>query len=975
MLSFDHNQHVTMKYLTHQRKKSAQINVISALASLSLTTAVSVMLAGSAPSAQAGNVLTNPGFDLPSPGGSLNGWTLNSPQSWAIQVGSSQGSLYRSPANSLWEQGVYTGAPLVIYAYQTVACAAGSTFTANAYFSAHSSWGATGDHSEGGDANGGGLFQADGAGNEDGWIEVAFLDKNNLILADYRSVILDPTYVANLVSSGDVTTLANGDAYINWLNLPVTNQYDPTKIVANADPDSYTAAITNTLASGQLMTAPPNTVNVQYRIALFQAQYEGGAPYYDDCALNLVGGPAPSVIGNLSPNGSQFFNTSSNGFSFTVTSASSGGATLPTNPTSGVKVVVNGTDESSKLQFGGTPTALTVMLPTLTSNTVYNISVTVSNTAGLLSSSSVSFDTFNANAFVVYSEDYDFNGGQFIQNPIPTNGVSANSYWGTAGTTLVDQYDPASITDGGSTLQPTYPNRTDGDVAFQVASDIQMPIYAAQNNSAIYNVALSYNNAGNWCNYTRNPYPQGAYIAYARMSGGNGKGVEYLNILTSGYGTTPQTTNNLGQFVIANGTSWGTYFWVPLTDASGNIKIINIPAGRQTLQLLSGNNCNVADFLFLPAGSAALPPVIANLSPAVDSSTVFMGGTSNLTFTASSPQTTIATSNIVVTLNGTTVPTTITGTSSSWNVSLPLPQNKLETLGISVTDANGLTKTVSYSFDTFSQSNYMFEAEDYDFNGGQFIDNPTPTAPNNTESDSYYYQTGITNIDYIPTFDGGVTYIYRPNDFAGTELTTDFLRAKFVANGSSDYDVGWWNKGEWYNYTRTYPAGTYNVYGRLAGGSAFSGVTLSLVTAGQGTTNQTTKLLGGFSDPNASGWQTWHWIPMEDTNGNIVTITLPGTVQTLQVSGGSGQNANFFMLVPNTTIAPIQLAATAIQGKLVIQIPTQVNHSYTVLYNNTLSGGTWLPLGSSIPGTGATVTVSNSIPAAAGQQFYKVLAQ
>ena len=70
--------------------------------------------------------------------------------------------------------------------------------------------------------------------------------------------------------------------------------------------------------------------------------------------------------------------------------------------------------------------------------------------------------------------------------------------------------------------------------------------------SGVYNVTIAYNNAGNWFNYTRNPYPTGGYYQiYARMSYGNGPngGSETLQLLTSGAGTTNFATTNLGYFV------------------------------------------------------------------------------------------------------------------------------------------------------------------------------------------------------------------------------------------------------------------------------------------------------------------------------------------------------------------------------------------------------------------------------------------
>lgn len=959
-------------------------NSVGTLTGISKIMGIIVISASLASSTRAGNVLENPGFEM---GSGLVDWTAADQVSWPIGPASGQGKLYHNGNNALWMQGEYGNpSPDLIYEYQTIACAPGSTFTADAFFSQYVNHDNT--VSEGGDNGTSGLFTSDSSGEEDGWVEVAFLNSANQIIADYKSVIITPSYEeTNLIANGD-TTQIGAETILTWMDCLVTNQYDVSQIPAGTvDPATYATAITNTLGAGQYMVAPPGTVNVQFRLAIFQNQYESGATYWDDATLNLVGGPAPSVVSNLSPDGSHFFNNIANGFTFTVTSASSGGAPLPSNPTNAIHVVVNGTDQSSHLLFSGNLDDWNVTLPTpyVTTNMNYNITVTVTNSVGLATVDNVTFDTFNTNAFVVYSEDYDFNGGMFIQNPVPTNAVAANSYWGTAGTAGTDQNAPGSVyAGGGSTLQPNYPNRTDGNVAFQVATDLQMPLYAAQNNPAIYNVNLSYNNGGNWENYTRNPYPQGASVVFARISGGAGYGVEYLNLVTSGAGSPSQTTTQLGQFVLANGTDWGSYKWIPLTDSLGNLAVINIPSGQQTLQLLSGGGENVIDFLIVPAGSVALPPVIGSLVPPLSTQTMFLGGYTNLSFTASSQQSTIPASNIVVTLNGAAVSTTLSGNNTNWAVSAALPQNQLVTLGISITDANGLNKTVSYSFDTFYQTNFMFEAEDYDFAGGQFIDDPVPTAPYGTAVDSYYlYPEGdssnvsVTNVDYTDfQQNAGETYLYRPLDWVGTEVTADFLRQKFVNNGqtNNDYDVGWWNGGTWLNYTRTYPTGNFNVWGRLAGGGPYSGLTLSLVTSGQGTSNQTTQVLGSMSDPNANGWQNWHWIPLVDTNGNKVVVSLNG-VETLQATSPGGLNANYYMLTPAAAVAPLQpKLSAALTGKsIVIGIPTQIGFTYTVLYKNHLTDSTWTPLGGGMAGTGSTVWTTNSM--SQSQQYFKVQVQ
>ena len=57
------------------------------------------------------------------------------------------------------------------------------------------------------------------------------------------------------------------------------------------------------------------------------------------------------------------------------------------------------------------------------------------------------------------------------------------------------------------------------------------------------------------------------------------------------------------------------------------------------------------------------------------------------------------------------------------------PRQGSYTITITATDAAGNSHSYTETFDNFSQNNFTIEAEDFDFNGGQFIDNPVPTGP------------------------------------------------------------------------------------------------------------------------------------------------------------------------------------------------------------------------------------------------------
>jgi hypothetical protein len=967
-----------------------------------------VILTMLALSVKAGNILINSKFAT-QPIFAPGSWSQHATETWSMNSasaadGSSVKLIYPGDVNGLWMQGLYQNggaASVSSYAAQDFSTTPGSTYSADAFYSAYVYF----NGGLGGLSGNSGLFQADvppspnDPGEEDGWVEVLFYNSANVVLADYKSTIINAAYEGwasgtNYTPGTATETLVTnslGNIYLGWQDFAVTNQYDVSTIQPDTDP-AIVGSVTNTLGAGQVITAPAGAVTVEFRISMYQYLYEGGAPFWANATLNQLSGASPSVIGNVSPDGSKFFNGTNTAFKFTVTSASTGGAGLPSNPTSGIGVVVNGVSESANLQFSGASTNLSVTLPGLVSNSLYTVSVSVTNSGGLTSFESYSFDTFPSNTFVVFAEDYDYTNGQFIENPIPTAAPAPNSYYGTGGTlgTDLNTYLGTGTLPGNGASQTI---RSDGYSAIQTAEDIQFPIYAAQNNPSVFNVQIAYNNDGNWFNYSR-VYPTGNYLVYLRYNNDAAGNVESVSQVTGGVGTSSQTTNALGEFIGAN-TGAG-YAWTPLTDPYGNKIIVNLAAGQtNTLQLLSGNGglngdiVNFVAFAFVPAGTS-FPPVIGNLnpnnvSPPVNKN-IFLSVT-DITYSVSSTFSTVATSHIQTWINGVNESSTATytGSSTNWSVSVPCPQNELISLFVQAVDATGATNSVSETFDTFTQSNLMIEALDFNFNGGQFIDNPTPTAPLYNAADSYFNggfgpngsagpgtNVAVVNVDYLGVTNDGVAWAYRPLDtFIGQEVTADFLRYKFTVTDAEDYDLGYYNAGFWENYTRTFPANHYNVYARLAGGNGpFSGTTLSLVTSSSATSNQTTRVLGSFADANAAGWAVWHWVPMLDTHGNLATVSLGG-VQTVRLTSGNNLNAHFLMFVP-TESAPMTASAS---GKNVsISFPTMAGYSYTVLYNSTLTGGTWQTLSAGISGDGTVKTVNDTTTS--GQtRFYKLQIQ
>lgn len=351
------------------------------------------------------------------------------------------------------------------------------------------------------------------------------------------------------------------------------------------------------------------------------------------------------------------------------------------------------------------------------------------------------------------------------------------------------------------------------------------------------------------------------------------------------------------------------------------------------------------------------PPVIANLYP---DGTQLLQSTNNLSFTVSSIAP-INSSGIIVTVNGVDVSGSLVITGSgTTNVSISYPglqTNKLYTATINVTDTQNLTSIKNVTFDTYAPS-FSWEAEDYDYGSGQFINSPVLSST--SVAGSYFGLSGTEGIDFND-YSGDGPEAYRPDPMS-TSVSGDIPRQNYVSAGIQDYNIGYFDGGgfstggnigldnyqsqEWVNYTRTFTPGTYNIYARIANGNGGTAtVPVSQVVNGQQTSDQTTSSLGAFIFP-ANGWSTYNYISMTDKFGNAVPITLSGT-ETLKVSAGSGANINFYMLVPADTNTPTITdiypdGSTLLQGtnKLTFTV-SSANHS--IAQNNvvvTLNGVT-----------------------------------
>lgn len=718
-------------------------------------------------------------------------------------------------------------------------------------------------------------------------------------------------------------------------------------------------------ANGSLVQFTNDGTQATLQLSAIGGNYN--ANFYMLVPANTNPPAAGPSFGNIYPDGKHQFE-STNSLSFTITSDA---GVTPANvfvQLTGSNLVGEGGSilytTANGLVTSGTPNNLNVSVP-LKTNYQYTAFLQAVDQNGNPSGQSVTFDTI-VPLYTFEAEDYDYNGGQFFDNP------QVDDYLDQSGEPGIDYYvdDPFS---GSHSYRDNDPNV--GGPATESCGDVVRLDYTT-NDMADYDVG--FNDPANWMNYTRH-YPSGVFNIFMRAAnGGGGAGSEQMGRVTAGLGTSNQTVQTLGTFTIPSTGNWQSYVFCPLKDASGNLIKISFSGGSpETLRAIGPSSCNGNFYLLEPADSTL--PTVTALYP---NGTTLFQRTNRLTFYASSSDG-IATNAIVLTVNGTAVKgLTFTGSPTNWFCSYSgLTPNSVYSASVSVTSLAGNSYSQAFSFDTYASDNYQWEAADYDYTSNNvpalFFDNP--------QEDLYNGLIATPGVDEQEVTSGAPISedVYRPSPDGSTILVCtqgggDAARPQF--GNKPSWRINWFGFGDFCNYTRHYPAGTYNVVGRFTEGGGTSSATLYKVTAGVGSPNQTLSLLGVFNIP-LNGWNAWTYETLVDQNNNPVVVTLDGSKTTLQLGGPLANdsqtiNAGFFMLVPASSggsgSGP-SLSAALSSGQITISFPTATGSNYQLEHKGSLGGTTWTNIGSIVPGNNAVQSVQ--VPATGNQDFFRVKVQ
>ena len=247
-----------------------------------------------------------------------------------------------------------------------------------------------------------------------------------------------------------------------------------------------------------------------------------------------------------------------------------------------------------------------------------------------------------------------------------------------------------------------------------------------------------------------------------------------------------------------------------------------------------------------------------------------------------------------------------------------LQPNTVYDAQIEIPNIEGPAAITEWTFDTFSDAFLnseeveIIELEDYNFDGGKYVDNPPVSGFRENGSgvnanDGYVDREGEPEVDFFDyssspagedkaiyrSFDpvatqAGASETGSAEEFSGPDpAINDTIRSQYSSVDLTEIQITNTEGGEWLNYTREFKAGDYQVFLRGAG-RATQEIHLDEVTSNPAEPDQTTTRLGTFTLPNMGMEYNYRFVPLLNNSGIPARLTLSGT-KTIRITIGDQQ--------------------------------------------------------------------------------------
>jgi hypothetical protein len=272
-------------------------------------------------------------------------------------------------------------------------------------------------------------------------------------------------------------------------------------------------------------------------------------------------------------------------------------------------------------------------------------------------------------------------------------------------------------------------------------------------------------------------------------------------------------------------------------------------------------------------------------------------------------------------------------------------------------------RTVNWSFTVgnLPEPAFFIEAEDFNFGGGQ---HKSEASQMPYMGGAYAGEGAVFDVDYNRGNEGA-SPLYRIGEDPQVPMDRTGDRDRGITDIRINFKMGWIGDGQWYNYTRNFPAGQYEVY--VASSHGNTGATdirgtLQKVTSPANTTGQTVETLGTYSAPGTGGWGNNALVPVKDASGANAKINLSGTT-TLRWAPASG-DIDFLLFVPAGAAPPSAptIDSVSLQGGNVV---ITWDEAGATLQSADAVTGPWNNV--------AGATSPYSIPASGTQKYFRLV--
>jgi hypothetical protein len=606
---------------------------------------------------------------------------------------------------------------------------------------------------------------------------------------------------------------------------------------------------------------------------------------------------------------------------------------------SSVTLKLNGTAVTpNTTKTGGETKMVYTVIGDLQASTYYTAELGYTDNKGTTHITTWTFTTgpLSSTTFSIEAEDYDFNGGQANpQKGTAGMDVDVMPYYGGAydsmlGVLNVDYYNNDQL-DADVYRHEEVPNHTDMYTANNVAGgngkggNISINSSDRGSYQTTVNYGIGWSGSPDWYNYTRN-FPDnkmgGWWKVYALLSYGgeaDGQLSGSFGVVSDGVGTDTQTVNIAGTFSASGSGGWGANNLVPMKTASGADAVVKL-IGKQTVRFNSGSGDYNALIL-----SAAPPPPPALASVTSDSS---KRNEVVIDWTLQDTDTKVNASTVKLSFNGQDYMSKATATKTDTGATIHLDLTGtmfasgelpwVLTFSDTSTPPQNVTATGKYVVNPYpTDGTFVIEAEDYNYDNGKT--NPqSGTAGMDINvmpysGGAYDSLLGIYNVDYSNN-DGNDSDAYRHEDIPVPDTNPHhvdiapsngnrYSNDRGIFTTDNNWRIGWVDTADWCNYTRSFPKNDYNVWAALSYGDTAAGRlrgTLYMVTSDATQPNQTTQVMGTFNAPGSGGWGRNELVPMKDTSGSIVKVTMDGA-KTVRFNMDSG-DFDYLLFVPATAV-------------------------------------------------------------------------